>query len=63
MEREKIFKDENIIIKIPVLSYLSADEGCLNYMMLQDNLSDFVEEGDVFDIYKKISLYLKKTVV
>lgn len=63
MERKRILKDENIIIKIPVLSYLSTDEGYLNNMILQDNLSDFVENGDIFDIYKKISFYLKNIVV
>lgn len=63
MEGEKFFKDENIGIKIPVLSYFSADKGYLNNMILQENLSDFVENGDIFDIYKKISSYLKNIVV
>ncbi len=63
MERNKIFEEENTIIKIPVLSQFSIDKSYLNNMILHGNLSDFVENGDIVEIYKKISFYLKNTIV
>lgn len=60
MKKEKILKKEKQSSKIPVLSSLQSHQFNIDSMMLQDNLASFIEKGDVFHIYRKISLFLRK---
>lgn len=46
-------------LKIPVLFYLSFEEEYIRKFLLQSNLNDFIAKGDVFQLYKKISKYIK----
>ncbi|MCX7987844.1 MAG: response regulator [Thermodesulfovibrio sp.] len=58
----KIFKDEVSTLKVQVLYYSSLDNIHLNNLILQENLTDFVEKGDIFQLYRKIASYLRKKV-
>lgn len=49
-------------IKIPVLFYSSFEEEYIRKLLLQSNLSDFIAKGDVFQLYKKISKYIKRSL-
>jgi len=44
---------------IPVLLYSSLNENYLKSLALQKRL-DYIAKGDVFQLYKKISFYIKK---
>ncbi|WP_353683779.1 response regulator [Thermodesulfovibrio sp. 3907-1M] len=53
---EKNLKTEGI----PVLFYSSMDENFLKRLALQKRV-DYIPKGDVFQLYKKISFYIKKS--
>lgn len=46
--------------KIPVLFYSSLEESYLKMLTLQKKALDYIPKGDVFQLYKKISFYIKK---
>ncbi|GLI52849.1 response regulator [Thermodesulfovibrio yellowstonii] len=46
--------------KIPVLFYSSIDETCLKKLKIIKGATDYIIKGDIFQLYKKISLYIKK---
>lgn len=47
--------------KIPIIFYSSLDEGSLRKLKFKKGATDFISKGDIFQLYKKISLYLKKS--
>ncbi|ACI21488.1 MULTISPECIES: response regulator [Thermodesulfovibrio] len=46
--------------KIPVLFYSSIDETHLKKLKIMKGVTDYIIKGDIFQLYKKISLYIKK---
>lgn len=45
--------------KIPVLFYSSLDESCLKKLKITKGITDYILKGDIFQLYRKISLYIK----
>ncbi len=56
-EMIKEFTDKS---KIPVLFYSSYDEGYLRKMKIMKGVADYIVKGDIFQLYRKISLHMKK---
>ncbi len=46
--------------KIPVLFYSSYDEVYLREMKTLKGIADYIVKGDIFQLYRKISLHMKK---
>ncbi|MGB9934868.1 MULTISPECIES: response regulator [Thermodesulfovibrio] len=46
--------------KIPVLFYSSIDETHLKKLKIMKGVTDYIIKGDIIQLYKKISLYIKK---
>lgn len=46
--------------KIPVLFYSSIDETYLKKLKIMKGATDYIIKGDIFQLYKKISLYIQK---
>lgn len=45
---------------IPVLFYSSLEESYLKKLKIMKGVTDYIVKGDVLQLYKKISLYIKK---
>ncbi len=45
--------------KIPVLFYSSLDESYLKKLKIIKGITDYILKGDIFQLYRKISLYIK----
>ncbi len=45
---------------IPVLFYSSLDESSLRTLKIKKGATDYIVKGDIFQLYRKISSYMKK---
>jgi hypothetical protein len=56
----KDFKERLMKREILMLFYSSVDDGNIKKLMLNEKLLDYVVKGDVFQLYKKVSYFMKK---
>ena len=47
--------------RIPVFFYSSLDENYLKKLTLQKKVTDYIPKGDVFQLFKKLSFYIKNS--
>ncbi|MEN2993947.1 MAG: response regulator [Thermodesulfovibrio sp.] len=47
--------------KIPVLFYSALDENYLKKLKIMKGVTDYIVKGDIFQLYRKISHYIKKS--
>lgn len=52
----KHVKDRNI----PVLFYSSLDESELRKLKISKGVTDYISKGDIFQLFKKVSSYMRK---
>ncbi|MCS7214721.1 MAG: response regulator [Thermodesulfovibrio sp.] len=46
--------------KIPVLFYSAMDESYLKKLKIMKGITDYIVKGDIFQLYRKLSLYMNR---